>query len=90
MKRLDAMNRISYVKPKGAFYIFPKIDLNGSKWKSDADFVKDLVKSTGVLSVHGSGFGKQYGQGHFRMVFLPPLDVLEEAMNRLESFLSKN
>lgn len=90
MKRLDAMNRISYVKPKGAFYIFPKIDLNGSKWKSDADFVKDLVKSTGVLSVHGSGFGKQYGQGHFRMVFLPPLDTLEEAMNRLESFLSKN
>ena len=86
MKRLDGMARLSYTKPKGAFYIFPKIDLNGSRWKSDVDFVMDLLNTTGVLSVHGSGFGKQYGQGHFRMVFLPPLDTLEEAMNRLEEF----
>lgn len=87
MKRLDAVKRISYKEPKGAFYIFPKIDLDGSRWKSDADFVMDLLKTTGVLSVHGSGFGKQYGQGHFRMVFLPPLEMLEEAMNRLEKFI---
>lgn len=87
MKRLDAVKRISYTEPKGAFYIFPKIDLDGSRWKSDADFVMDLLKTTGVLSVHGSGFGKQYGQGHFRMVFLPPLEMLEEAMNRLEKFI---
>lgn len=90
MKRLDAMERLSYSKPRGAFYIFPKIDLNGSKWKSDQDFVMDLLKATGVLSVHGSGFGNKYGQGHFRMVFLPPLDMLEEAMNRLEEFLRNN
>ena len=90
MKRLDAVKRISYKEPKGAFYIFPKIDLDGSRWKSDADFVIDLLKNTGVLSVHGSGFGKQYGQGHFRMVFLPPLEMLEEAMNRLEKFMSSN
>jgi len=88
MKRLDAMDRLSYVKPKGAFYIFPKIDLDGSEWKSDADFVIDLLRTTGVLSVHGSGFGKKYGQGHFRMVFLPPLYMLEEAMNRLEKFMN--
>ena len=90
MKRLDAVKRISYKEPKGAFYIFPKIDLGGSRWKSDADFVMDLLNTTGVLSVHGSGFGKQYGQGHFRMVFLPPLEMLEEAMNRLEKFMSSN
>lgn len=90
MKRLDAVKRISYKEPKGAFYIFPKIDLDGSRWKNDADFVMDLLKTTGVLSVHGSGFGKQYGQGHFRMVFLPPLEMLEEAMNRLEKFMSSN
>lgn len=90
MKRLDAVKRISYTEPEGAFYIFPKIDLDGSRWKSDADFVIDLLKNTGVLSVHGSGFGKQYGQGHFRMVFLPPLEMLEEAMNRLEKFMSSN
>ena len=90
MKRLDVVKRISYKEPKGAFYIFPKIDLDGSRWKNDADFVMDLLKTTGVLSVHGSGFGKQYGQGHFRMVFLPPLEMLEEAMNRLEKFMSSN
>ncbi|MEM2759459.1 MAG: aminotransferase class I/II-fold pyridoxal phosphate-dependent enzyme [Nitrososphaerales archaeon] len=90
MKRLDTMKRISYTKPKGAFYIFPKIDLRSGKWENDADFVMDLLKSTGVLVVHGSGFGKRYGQGHFRMVFLPPLEMLEEAMDRLEKFLSNN
>lgn len=88
MKRLDAMNRLSFVKPKGAFYIFPRIKLEGSRWKNDLEFVMDLLRSTGVLSVHGSGFGKMYGQGHFRMVFLPPLDMLEEAMNRLEKFIA--
>lgn len=90
MKRLDGMNRLSYAKPNGAFYIFPKIDLDGSKWDNDKDFVLDLLNSTGVLSVHGSGFGKKYGQGHFRMVFLPPVEMLEEAMDRLEKFMAKN
>ncbi|NMJ87574.1 MAG: aminotransferase class I/II-fold pyridoxal phosphate-dependent enzyme [Thaumarchaeota archaeon] len=87
MKRLDAIERISYTVPKGAFYIFPKIELNGSRWNNDIDFVMDLLNTTGVLSVHGSGFGNKYGQGHFRMVFLPPLDMLEEAMNRVEKFM---
>ena len=90
MKRLDEMRRLSYTKPKGAFYIFPKIDLNGSRWKNDVDFVMDLLKKTGVLSVYGSGFGKKYGQEHFRMVFLPRLEMLEEAMNRLENFMKNN
>ncbi|MFQ5941777.1 MAG: aminotransferase class I/II-fold pyridoxal phosphate-dependent enzyme [Nitrososphaerales archaeon] len=90
MKRLDTIERLSYAIPKGAFYIFPKINLAGSRWKSDLDFVMELLKTTGVLSVHGSGFGKKYGQGHFRMVFLPPLETLEEAMNKLEKFMSNN
>ena len=86
MKRLDAMDGISCVRPKGAFYVFPKIDMK-DRWKSDAEFVIDLLKSTGVITVHGSGFGKKYGAGHFRIVYLPPVGMLEEAMSRLEKFL---
>ena len=88
MKRLGAIDGLTCAEPKGAFYVFPKINLDGSRWKSDADFVIDLLRSTGVLTVHGSGFGKQYGFGHFRIVYLPPLEVLEEAMDRLENFMS--
>ena len=90
MKRLDGMHRLSFTRPKGAFYIFPKINLGDNRWKNDVEFVKDLVKNTGVLSVHGSGFGKKYGEGHFRMVFLPSIEILEEAMDKLESFLENN
>jgi len=88
MKRLGAIDGLTCAEPKGAFYVFPKINLDGSRWKSDADFVIDLLQSTGVLTVHGSGFGKHYGFGHFRIVYLPPLEVLEEAMDRLENFMS--
>jgi aspartate/methionine/tyrosine aminotransferase len=43
------------------------------------DFVVELLKETGVLIVNGSGFDPVYGKGHARIVFLPPVDVLEEA-----------
>jgi aspartate/methionine/tyrosine aminotransferase len=88
MKRLATIDGISFTEPKGAFYIFPRIRLDGSKWKTDVDFVIDLLRSTGVVTVHGSGFGKQYGLGHLRIVYLPPIGILEEAMNRLEKFIS--
>ncbi len=85
IKRLDAMG-IQCKLPRGAFYAFPKIDLR-SRWKDDKEFVIDLLKSTGVLTVHGSGFGASYGSGHFRIVYLPPEEVLEDAMDRLEKFI---
>lgn len=88
MKRLGTIDSLACAPPKGAFYVFPKINLDGTRWKSDADFVIDLLRSTGVVTVHGSGFGKQYGFGHFRIVYLPPLEVLEDAMDRLENFMS--
>lgn len=84
IKRLNGMHGISCSNPKGAFYAFPKIDNN--KFKSDKEFVLGLLKSTGVLTVHGSGFGVQYGTGHFRMVFLPEIPVLEKALDKIEEF----
>ena len=86
MKRLDAIHGINiYAKPKGAFYIFPRID-GSLGYRSDAEFVLDLLKSKNLLVVHGSGFGSM-GSMHFRLVYLPSLDVLEEAMNRFEDIV---
>ena len=89
-KRLNEINGISTAKPEGAFYIFPKVEGIGSKWKSDKEFVLQLLRETGVLVVHGSGFCEEYGRGHFRAVFLPPPDVLEEALSEIEAFMNKH
>ncbi|MDE1861468.1 MAG: aminotransferase class I/II-fold pyridoxal phosphate-dependent enzyme [Thaumarchaeota archaeon] len=85
IKRLNGMAGLSCSNPKGAFYAFPKIENN--RFGSDKEFVLELLKSTGVLAVHGSGFGTQYGSGHFRIVFLPDIPVLEGALDRIEKFM---
>ena len=85
VKRLNSMNNISCSNPQGAFYAFPKIDNN--PYNSDKDFVMELVKQKGVLTVHGSGFGTQYGSGHFRIVFLPNMEILEAALDKIEDFV---
>jgi aspartate/methionine/tyrosine aminotransferase len=72
--------------PHGAFYVFPKISMD-SRWKDDSQFVLDLLNNTGVLTVHGSGFGSEFGAGHFRIVYLASEQVLENAMDRLERFV---
>ena len=86
IKRLNEMPGLSCPTPKGAFYAFPKIENN--KFGSDKEFVTKLLETKGVLTVHGSGFGKQYGSGHFRLVYLPKLEVLDSAMNKIEEFVS--
>jgi len=87
-KRLKEINGINCIKPEGAFYFFPKVDEIGSRWKNDVEFVRSLLEKTGVLFVHGSGFGTTYGSGHFRGVFLPPIETLERAFHQLEHFMS--
>jgi len=89
-KRLNEMEGISCTKPEGAFYVFPKIHAVGRKWKTDMEFVLELLKETGVLLVHGSGFDPVYGAGHVRGVFLPPIETLEQALNELDRFMEKN
>jgi len=87
-KRLNEVDSVSTQLPEAAFYIMPKIDLRG-RWKDDAEYVLDVLNNTGVVFVPGSGFGPEYGSEHFRSVFLPPPGTIEEAMNRLEGFMSK-
>lgn len=88
-KRLNKIEGISCAKPEGAFYVFPKVNGIGSKWKTDEKFVLQLLEETGVLLVHGSGFGVPHGSGHFRGVFLPPIETLEIAFDKLEQFMSE-
>ncbi len=86
IKRLNEMPGISCPNPKGAFYAFPKIENN--RYNTDKEFVTKLLETKGVLTVHGSGFGEQYGSGHFRLVYLPSMDILNSAMNKIEEFVT--
>ena len=85
VKRLNSMDNISCSNPQGAFYAFPKIENN--PFNTDKDFVLELLKQKGVLTVHGSGFGTKYGSGHFRIVYLPKMEILESAMDKIEDFV---
>jgi alanine-synthesizing transaminase len=84
-KRLNEIEGISTNRAKGAFYIFPKI--LSKKWRTDKEFVLDVLYNTHVLFVHGSGFDTTYGSGHFRCVFLPPVEILSDAFDRLDRFM---
>jgi tyrosine/nicotianamine family aminotransferase len=86
-KRLNEIEGISCSRPEGAFYVFPRIHGVGSRWRTDFEFVLDLLKETGVLFVHGSGFDPVCGAGHVRGVILPPLETLEKAFDALEKFM---
>ncbi|HEY5735627.1 MAG TPA: aminotransferase class I/II-fold pyridoxal phosphate-dependent enzyme [Nitrosopumilus sp.] len=87
IKRLNEMPGLSCPTPKGAFYAFPKIEDN--RFGTDKEFVTKLLEQKGVLTVHGSGFGEQYGSGHFRLVYLPDLKILDSAMNKIEEFITQ-
>lgn len=78
-ERLNAIDGITCVRPGGAFYAFPRVDLG----VSDTDFCKRVIAETGVVIVPGSGFGQRPGTEHFRVVFLPPEDVLHKAFDRI-------
>ncbi|MBR3277068.1 MAG: aminotransferase class I/II-fold pyridoxal phosphate-dependent enzyme [Eubacterium sp.] len=78
---------VSVVKPKAAFYIFPKLDKEKFNITSDEQFALDLLHEKQVLIVHGTGFNWP-GQDHFRVVYLPNVTVLNECMDKLADFLS--
>ena len=83
---MTEMDGVSLTSPEGAFYAFPK--LTHPKWNADDwGFSLELLKEEHTLVVPGSGFGKDFGSGHFRLVFLPQDEVLNAAMDSLESFL---
>lgn len=87
-KRLNEIPGISANKARGALYTFPKVEL--TDWKTDKDFVFDLIDHTGLVFVHGTGFCEEFGKGHFRTILLPPMNMLEEAYDILDKFMRKH
>ena len=85
-KALCDIPGISAVKPKAAFYIFPKIDTKKFNITNDEQFALDLLREKKLLIVHGSGFNWKEPD-HFRVVYLPRIEVLEDAMGKLGEFL---
>ena len=86
-KALNDIPGITAVKPKAAFYIFPKIDTQKFNITNDVKFALDLLQQKKILIVQGTGFN-WHSPDHFRVVYLPRIEVLEEAMKKLEHFLS--
>jgi alanine-synthesizing transaminase len=84
--RMTTIPGITCAKPKGALYIFPKIDLSQFTFADDNQFVYDLLVEQKVLVVAGSGFNYTEPD-HFRIVCLPTVDELTIALDRIEVFL---
>ncbi len=83
---LNQIPGISVVKPKAAFYVFPKIDIKKFNIHDDQQFALDFLREKRVLIVPGSGFNWKEPD-HFRIVFLPRNQVLTEACEKLADFL---
>ena len=86
-KALNDIPGVSAVKPKAGFYIFPKLDVKKFNITDDERFTFDLLRDKKILLISGKGFN--WGQpDHFRIVYLPRIEVLEEAVDKMADFFS--
>jgi len=85
---LNAIPGVSCVKPGGAFYMFPKLDKKRFKIKDDMSLILGLLKEERVLVVQGTGFS-WHDTDHLRLVFLPPEEELQAAINGLAAYLQR-
>ena len=85
-KALTDIPGITAVKPKAAFYIFPKIDTKKFNITDDETFALDLLREKKILLIHGGGFNWKEPD-HFRVVYLPRVEVLEKAARNIADFL---
>ena len=86
-KALNDIPGLSAVKPKAAFYIFPKLDVKKFNILNDEKFALDLLRDKKILIIHGGGFNWKQPD-HFRVVYLPRIEVLKEAVGKISDFLS--
>ena len=85
-KALTDIPGITAVKPKAAFYIFPKIDTKKFNITDEEKFALDLLREKKILLIHGGGFNWKEPD-HFRVVYLPRVEVLEKAARNIADFL---
>ena len=83
---LSQIPGVSVVKPKAALYMFPRLDPKMYPIADDQQFAYDLLAEEKVLIVQGTGFNWPHPD-HFRLVFLPNVDDLRDAIGRIERFL---
>ena len=89
LDRIAGIQGLEVEAPQGAFYMF--VRLTDEQWKeNDKEFVLNLLHEEHVLLVHGSGFSKDKGKGHVRLVFLPDVPSLHTAFDRIDSFLQRH
>ena len=84
---LNDIPGISVVKPKAAFYAFPKVDTKKFNITNDEQFAYDLLREKKILLIQGSGFNWKEPD-HFRVVYLPRIEILKEAVEKIGDFLS--
>lgn len=85
-KAINDIPGLSVVKPKAAFYAFPKIDTKKFNILDDEKFALDFLREKKVLIIHGGGFNWKEPD-HFRIVYLPRVEILDEAIGKLGDFL---
>ena len=85
-QQMTSIPGVSCVRPRGALYLFPRLDPECYKIADDEQMVIDLLESQHLLLSHGTGFNLPTAD-HLRMVFLAPVDVLEDAIGRFATFL---
>ncbi|MFN7965480.1 MAG: aminotransferase class I/II-fold pyridoxal phosphate-dependent enzyme [Acidobacteriota bacterium] len=82
VEQLERIPGFSLVPPQGAFYAFPRVDFP----IPDTELVRGLIENTGVVLVHGTGFGQRVGTKHVRIVFLPQEPLLTEAYEKIRAY----
>lgn len=88
-QKITAIPGLSCVRPKGALYLFPKINMKKFEFKDDDEFILGLLEEHHILVVAGNGFNYPT-KDHFRIVFLPGLEVLGGAMDKMTTYLEHN
>ncbi|MGB0780896.1 MAG: aminotransferase class I/II-fold pyridoxal phosphate-dependent enzyme [Candidatus Poseidoniaceae archaeon] len=89
LSRIAEIEGLEVEAPEGAFYMF--VRLTDERWKNnDKQFVLQLLHEEHVLLVHGSGFSREKGKGHVRLVFLPDVATLNTAFDRMDAFLQRH
>lgn len=83
-RRLNAIDGVRCVPPQAAFYALPQIDL--PRGRTDFDYVTGLLRETGILCVHGSGFGMDPEAGYVRIIFLANPAQLSTFYDEIEAF----
>ena len=86
-KLINESRYMDAVRPNGAFYVLPRLNIKDIKIKDDTEFAKRLLLEANVQVTRGSGFGSD---NHIRIVTLPDKGVIKEAMERIDSFCRKH